>query len=163
MQIRHPMHRSANGTTEASCLQVPGHLPPQNLLVLSQPRLPRLLHNLLLSLDAYPNRRIATPIIRIWLAKLFSGEREAVRLASLSTDFASHLELDVPETDELANLPPLLLWCETGLPSDGARVLSGPRGRAALVVEAREIVELVLSEKPEVEQRWREGRVDSSC
>lgn len=63
------------------------------------------------------------------------------------------------EPNELANLPPLLLNGQALAPSDGARVVPRPLARRPLVVKVRNLLELLVREKPKVEQRRGEGRV----
>ena len=75
---------------------------------------------------------------------------------------AAHRCLATSQPDEFANLAPLLLERHARTPHDGARVVTSPDARRALVVEGRQRLELVVREKPEVQQRRRESGVHVS-
>lgn len=80
----------------------------------------------------------------------------------VADDLPSVIEFDLPETDELSNLSSLLLKRETGFPCDGAGVRCRPGRGSLLVVEAGKVVQLGLSQEPEVEQCRGKFWVDSS-
>lgn len=64
------------------------------------------------------------------------------------------------KTDELPDLPPLLLDAQPFLPGDGAGVVHGPLAWRPLVVEVRDLVQLGVRQEPKVEQRRWEAGVD---
>lgn len=67
--------------------------------------------------------------------------------------------MNIPESNKLAKLAPLLPRSEDPLPSNGTGILHLPGARIALVVEAGEVVQLGVGEQPEAEQGAREARV----
>lgn len=68
--------------------------------------------------------------------------------------------LAAPKTDEAPNLATLVLDGEAGIPDDGARILTRQLRRRTLVVEMRELLELVVGKQPELQDCLRKGWVD---
>lgn len=88
------------------------------------------------------------------------------RLPSLLGNLLLRLEPDrrlaAPQADEPPHLAALVLQRQLRRPVDGAGVVGGEVGRGALVVEVRELLELLVGEEPELEDGAGEGRVDAA-
>lgn len=65
-----------------------------------------------------------------------------------------------PQSNEPPNLPPLCLQRQPLSPGYRTRIVFAVDTRAALVVEVRQLIQLLRSEQPEIEERRREVGTD---